>query len=239
MDGLLNFSREILPANRGGQMDAPLVLTTRLNPTEIDKEARTSMLLGSTNDSSTKRRCINPPKDIADTMDFVERRLGSVAAVRGYGFTHDCNRIDEGPELSAYKTLATMIDKMNGTESLSTVASHRCSNVASSVIRSHFLPDLRGISTPMAGRKFGVSNVAIPTDECHLQVIVSKRKRQEDVVCQHTAWHEAKEGCATAVSPSRSLKELFGNTSKSQTRHGYVRCRYLHETKHGMVGRER
>ena len=39
MDGLLNFSREILPANRGGQMDAPLVLTTRLNPTEIDKEA--------------------------------------------------------------------------------------------------------------------------------------------------------------------------------------------------------
>ena len=27
MDGLLNFSREILPANRGGQMDAPLVLT--------------------------------------------------------------------------------------------------------------------------------------------------------------------------------------------------------------------
>ena len=39
MDGLLNFSREILPANRGGQMDAPLVLTTRLNPTEVDKEA--------------------------------------------------------------------------------------------------------------------------------------------------------------------------------------------------------
>ena len=39
MDGLLNFSRDILPANRGGQMDAPLVLTTRLNPTEVDKEA--------------------------------------------------------------------------------------------------------------------------------------------------------------------------------------------------------
>ena len=37
-DGLLNFSREIL-LPIGGQMDAPLVLTTRLNPTEIDKEA--------------------------------------------------------------------------------------------------------------------------------------------------------------------------------------------------------
>ena len=36
MDGLLNFSKEILPAGRGGRMDAPLVLTTRLNPMEID-----------------------------------------------------------------------------------------------------------------------------------------------------------------------------------------------------------
>ena len=39
MDGLLNFTQTILPANRGGRMDAPLVLTTRLNPSEIDKEA--------------------------------------------------------------------------------------------------------------------------------------------------------------------------------------------------------
>ena len=39
MDGLLNFSKHILPSGRGGRMDAPLVLTTRLNPSEIDKEA--------------------------------------------------------------------------------------------------------------------------------------------------------------------------------------------------------
>ena len=30
MDGLLNFSKSILPANRGGRMDAPLVLTLSL-----------------------------------------------------------------------------------------------------------------------------------------------------------------------------------------------------------------
>lgn len=78
-------------------------------------------------------------------MDFVERRLGSVAAVRGYGYTHDCHSIDEGPALSAYKTLETMIDKMNGQLALG----HRLRGVdvrtvASSVVRSHFLPDLRG-----------------------------------------------------------------------------------------------
>ena len=39
LEGLLNFSRDILPSNRGGQMDAPLVLTTQLLPSQIDKEA--------------------------------------------------------------------------------------------------------------------------------------------------------------------------------------------------------
>jgi hypothetical protein len=39
MDSLLNFSMSYLPQRRGGKMDAPLVMTTRLNPAEVDKEA--------------------------------------------------------------------------------------------------------------------------------------------------------------------------------------------------------
>ena len=39
MDGLVNFSRSYLPDRRGGQMDAPLVLTSRIDPNEVDKEA--------------------------------------------------------------------------------------------------------------------------------------------------------------------------------------------------------
>ena len=74
-------------------------------------------------------------------MDFVERRLGSVAAVRGYGYTHDCHAIDRGPALSAYKTLETMIDKMNGQLALG----HRLRGVnvrqvASSVVRPTSFP---------------------------------------------------------------------------------------------------
>ena len=146
MDGLLNFSREILPANRGGQMDAPLVLTTRLNPTEIDKEALNVDSAWFYERQFYEATLTQPhPKDIADSMDFVERRLGTVAAVRGYGYTHDCERMDEGPELSAYKTLATMIDKMNGQLNLcQRLRAINARTVASSVIRSHFLPDLRG-----------------------------------------------------------------------------------------------
>lgn len=146
MDGLLNFSREILPSNRGGQMDAPLVLTTRLNPTEVDKEAL-NVDSGWHYERWFYEATIEQPhpKSLAKRMDFVERRLGTVAAVRGLGFTHSTKDMSEGPSLSAYKTLETMIDKMNGQLSLG----HRLRavdvrTVASSVVRSHFLPDLRG-----------------------------------------------------------------------------------------------
>ena len=146
MDGLLNFSRDILPANRGGQMDAPLVLTTRLNPTEVDKEALNVDSAWFYERDFYEATLNQPhPKDIQGRMDFVERRLGSIAAVRGYGFTHDCHAIDRGPALSAYKTLDTMIDKMNGQLALGQrLRGVNVRQVASSVVRSHFLPDLRG-----------------------------------------------------------------------------------------------
>lgn len=155
MDGLLNFSREILPANRGGLMDAPLVLTTRLNPTEVDKEALNVDSGWFYSRDFYETTLSQPhPKECAERMDFVERRLGSIAAVRGYGYTHGCHALDQGPALSAYKTLDTMIDKMNGQLDLG----HRLRGVdvrtvASSVVRSHFLPDLRGNLNAYARQK--------------------------------------------------------------------------------------
>jgi len=57
MDGLLNFSKTFLPDQRGGRMDAPLVMSSRIDPSEIDDEARTtSTSRGSTLASSTTRR---------------------------------------------------------------------------------------------------------------------------------------------------------------------------------------
>jgi len=38
LDALINFSREYLPESRGGTMDAPLVLTTIIDPREVDDE---------------------------------------------------------------------------------------------------------------------------------------------------------------------------------------------------------
>ena len=39
LDGVLNFSKAFLSGHRGGMMDAPVILTMRINPSEIDKES--------------------------------------------------------------------------------------------------------------------------------------------------------------------------------------------------------
>ncbi len=148
MDGLLNFSRQLLPNRRGGLMDAPLVLTTRLNPHEIDKEALNVDAAWNYSiefyEASDK---MLHSKEIEEIMGTVTSRLkeSQFAALRGLGFTHGTDDISRGPSLSAYKTLETMKDKMNGQLALG----HRLravdvSRVASTVVRSHFLPDLRG-----------------------------------------------------------------------------------------------
>jgi len=146
MDGLLNFTQTILPANRGGRMDAPLVLTTRLNPSEIDKEAlNVDCAWFYTRDFFESTLSQPHPKEIRDLMDIVEDRLGMIGEIRGYGWTHDSGPLDAGPENSSYKTLVTMKDKLDRQLSLGKVLrSVAAERVAKQVIESHFLPDMRG-----------------------------------------------------------------------------------------------
>lgn len=146
LDGLLNFSREILPANRGGQMDAPLVLTTRINPTEVDKEALNVDCSWYYPSAFYEATLSQPqPKEVLDLVDIVDMRIDTPLSLRGYGYTHDCHSLDAGPALSAYKTLETMVDKMNGQLEIGRkLRAVDVRTVASSVVRSHFLPDLRG-----------------------------------------------------------------------------------------------
>jgi len=146
MDGLLNFSKHILPSGRGGRMDAPLVLTTRLNPSEIDKEALNVDCSHFYSRSFYENTQNQPhPSELSGDVETVETRLGTIGDLRGYGWTHECGELDAGPINSSYKTLKSMEDKMYGQLSIgSLLRSVRVEKVASQVIESHFLPDLRG-----------------------------------------------------------------------------------------------
>lgn len=146
MDGLLNFSYEYLPNKRGGKMDAPLVLTTRIDPNEVDKEAHNIDVCERypLEFYRATEKYLNP-KDLEEIMDIVSNRLGTTQQYENFMYTHDTSDIAGGPVRSAYKTLGTMIEKINAQLTLADkIRAVDASDVAERVLVSHFLPDMYG-----------------------------------------------------------------------------------------------
>jgi len=146
MDGLVNFSKSFLPDKRGGRMDAPLVMSSRIDPSEIDDEAHNVDI-----DREYPRefyeatRELADPEDVEDLVTIAEATLGTDEEYTGFGHTHDTSNIHLGPQLSAYKTLGSMMDKMDAQLELSRkLRAVDETDVAERVIEYHFLPDLIG-----------------------------------------------------------------------------------------------
>jgi len=146
LDVLINFSYEYIPEKRGGKMDLPLVIATRVNPAEIDKEALNIDLLPRYPLKFFRKTMENPhPKELEDMMDLVASRLGTENEYKNFGFTHDTKHIAEGPKTSAYKLLNKMEDKLKAQMELAVkIRAVDEEDVASKVIQTHFLPDLIG-----------------------------------------------------------------------------------------------
>ena len=146
MDALINFSMSYLPAKRGGKMDACLVMTTILNPSEVDKEAHNLDLTPVYPLEFYEATLTNTsPKDLEGKFDLVSKRLGTDLESEGFNFSHDTTDIAAGPKNSAYKTLETMVDKMDAQLELARmIRAVDEQDVAERVINSHFLPDLIG-----------------------------------------------------------------------------------------------
>ncbi|SFS37395.1 DNA polymerase II large subunit [Halostagnicola kamekurae] len=144
MDGLLNFSMSFLPDQRGGKMDAPLVMSSRIDPSEIDDEAHNIDVV-----SRYPREFYEATLEMADPgevdVQIAEETLGTDQEYTGFEHTHDTSDIAMGPDLSAYKTLGSMMDKMDAQLELSRkLEAVDETDVAERVIEYHFLPDLIG-----------------------------------------------------------------------------------------------
>jgi len=155
LDALINFSRSFLPERRGGLMDAPLVLTTRLDPNEIDKEAHNlDVRFEYPLEFYHATMRFAHPREVEDMMDLVAGRIGTVLQYERFGFTHDTTDISEGPRNSAYKTLETMMDKMAAQLELAKkIRAVDAADVVHRVITRHFLPDLIGNLKSFSGQK--------------------------------------------------------------------------------------
>lgn len=156
LDILLNFSRQFLPSRIGGLMDAPLLLTVGIKPSEIARQAfnvETIDHLPLRFFEETLRR--SDPRALADLIETVQTRLGSSAVLDSLGFTHRIRDVNTGNLESAYKKMGSMIDKV--TAQLKLAESIRAvdpGEVAKRVLSTHFMRDLTGNLKAFASQRF-------------------------------------------------------------------------------------
>lgn len=146
LDALLNFSKSYLPAGRGGFMDAPLVLSVILDPSEVDDESH-NIEICSRYPAAFYEMAANGkhPKTVENLVDIIASRLGSSAQYEGFSFTHDTSSIDNGPRNTRYKTLGSMIEKLEAQLRLADlIDAVDVKDVAERVLSHHFIRDIMG-----------------------------------------------------------------------------------------------
>ncbi|MFW5938655.1 MAG: DNA polymerase II large subunit, partial [Halanaeroarchaeum sp.] len=146
LDGLLNFSKEFLPDQRGGRMDAPLVMSSRIDPSEIDDEAHNMDIVRQYPREFYEATLeMADPGEVEGLIQLGEDTLDTDDEYRGFDHTHDTSDLALGPALSSYKTLPDMEAKMDAQLELSRkLRAVDETDVAERVIENHFLPDLIG-----------------------------------------------------------------------------------------------
>lgn len=144
MDALLNFSRKFLPTHRGAVQDAPLVLTSNLLPSEVD-DMIFDMDTAWTYPLEFYEACEKYKMPWDFHIENVGDRLGTEKQFEGYGFTHDVTDLNCGNNISAYKFLPTMMEKVQGQMRLAEkIRAVRTGGVAALVIERHFIRDIKG-----------------------------------------------------------------------------------------------
>jgi DNA polymerase II large subunit len=144
MDALLNFSRKYLPSSRGSTMDAPLVLTYYLNPSEVDEMAfDVDTVWKYPLEFYQAAEDYKKPWDVKLTK--IGDLLGTERQFEGMGFTHDTDDFNAGVTCSAYKLLPSMEDKLKGQVDLAVrIRAVDEQDVARLVIEKHFIRDSKG-----------------------------------------------------------------------------------------------
>ncbi len=152
MDALLNFSRQYLPEKRGAKtMDAPLVLTSTLYPSEVDDQVHGMDIVWryplELYEASLEMK--NPWEvkwgEEQKKVGQIGDRLGTPEQYESFGFTHPVDNFNKGVQCSAYKTAPSMEEKLLGQmEIAKKVRAVDMDDVAKLVIQKHFLKDIKG-----------------------------------------------------------------------------------------------
>ena len=145
LEAFLNFSRDYLPDRRGARsMDAPLVISTILNPKEIDDEVY-DLNINWKFPLELYRGAqeFKNPWDIK--LRLIKDTIDSKEQYEGHGWTHPISNMNMGVLVSAYKYLPTMSEKLKGQMDLAEkIRAVDIAKVAELVINGHFIRDTKG-----------------------------------------------------------------------------------------------
>jgi DNA polymerase II large subunit len=145
LDVLINFSREFLPAHRGGTQDAPLVLNSHLRAGEVDDQILDFEL--GTEHPLMLYEMAEQGKHSKDVIIKTVRealKKGEDTFIN-IGYTHETDNINGGVTNSSYKFLPTMHDKVAKQMELDKkIRAVDESDVARLIIERHFIRDIRG-----------------------------------------------------------------------------------------------
>lgn len=155
LDSLINFSKTYLPNTRGGSMDAPLVLSLRIDPEEIDDESHNIDILERFPvEFYEKTKDPLKPVEVLDLIDNVGMHLGTPQEYEKLMFSHHTSCIHAGPTICLYKRLPSMKEKVEAQISLAEkIRSVDQCGVVEKVLSSHFLPDIMGNSRSFSKQK--------------------------------------------------------------------------------------
>jgi DNA polymerase II large subunit len=146
LDTLLNFSKEYLPAQIGGIMDAPLFIIPVVNPVEVQRQAHEVDVADAYPLVFYEKTLQNvSPHEVRALIDIVEHRLGSEAQFQGFSYTVPVSNINLGNRESTYKKLKRMTDKLNSQLQLAEkIEAVDAKKVALIVLTTHFMRDISG-----------------------------------------------------------------------------------------------
>ncbi len=146
LDTLLNFSREYLPAQIGGIMDAPLLLIPIVNTREVQRQAHDLDVASrypiefyeKTLEKAEARR-------LGNIIDLVGYRLGTEAQFEGFNYTTPVSDVNAGNAESVYKQFNAMTEKLESQLELAErIEAVDAKKVALKVLTTHFIRDIAG-----------------------------------------------------------------------------------------------
>lgn len=144
MDSFLNFSKKYLPSSRGSTMDAPLVLTSKIVPTEVDDMIfNLDVVNNYPLEFYEATKALKMPWEV--DIEVIKNRIGTPNQYENISYTHDTSNINQGVIVSAYKTLPSMGEKVESQMDIAVkIRAVDQRDVAKLIIDKHFIRDTKG-----------------------------------------------------------------------------------------------